>query len=94
MSEVGHASSCWLRGNSIQFAPLGGDTFVRAIPEDNRSNLPDNIVVRTENSSFALVPFYTSCIASVVHGISLLNRAEYTHHPLLASNAIPNGLGR
>ncbi len=37
------------RGEGIRFAPLGGETFRREIPEGVRAGLPDSLVVRASD---------------------------------------------
>ncbi|MDL1948875.1 DUF393 domain-containing protein [Acidobacteria bacterium ACD] len=36
------------RSDAFRFAPLGGETFRRLVPERDRAGLPDSVVVRTE----------------------------------------------
>jgi len=35
------------RAGAIRFAPLGGGTFLRTLPQEVRAGLPDSLVVRT-----------------------------------------------
>jgi predicted DCC family thiol-disulfide oxidoreductase YuxK len=35
------------RGGSLRFAPLGGETFLRLVPAEEREGLPDSLVLRT-----------------------------------------------
>lgn len=37
-------------GKLFRFAPLGGPTFLAAIPEERRKDLPESVVVRTQDS--------------------------------------------
>jgi len=53
----GHCGLChrWVKfvlprdpdGSKFVFSPLQGETFAQAIPEDQRTALPDSIIVRT-----------------------------------------------
>jgi predicted DCC family thiol-disulfide oxidoreductase YuxK len=42
------------RAGAFRFAPLGGETFHDAVPENRRTGLPDSLVIRTADGSLLM----------------------------------------
>ena len=41
-------------GEIFRFAPLGGETFISTVPEDQQHKLPDSMIVRTRQGELLL----------------------------------------